>query len=170
MKKSTWLFLTPIILFFISCTDKGDQSPPPAVQSYIKFKLDNNQVQCTSLITASYFTSVPDSQLTINGAWSTGSFKLEISGSNSPLVPGNYTFAANKWHSGHIFTNSPAGRFVAGMDLFLNSFNGSGNVNITDISPQYVKGTFEFITGIDSSNPSLPAKTVTAGEFYVKRG
>ena len=170
MKKNIWLVIMSLIPFLLACKKSQNQSNPPSAQSYIKFKLENTLTECSTLITASYYPSVPDSQISISGAWSTGSIRIEISGSNSALTPGAYVFANNKLHSGHIFTNNPAGRFVAGMDLFLNVYNGSGKIIISEISPQFVKGTFEFVTGTDPSNPSLPIKTVTSGEFYVKRG
>lgn len=153
----------------ISCKKNNipDNVPIPPFQSYIKFKLDNVQTECNSLIKATYFQQFPDTAITISGAFAIGSIALRAS--NSPLLtPDTYTFNSAKWHSGTIWTNSPSAvRYVAGADLFLNLYNGSGQITITEISTGFVKGTFEFITGVDI--PTNTFKTVTNGEFNIKR-
>ena len=44
---------------------------------------------------------------------------------------------------------------------------GSGKINILELSNDYVKGTFDFITGPDAI--TRVKKAVTNGEFYFKR-
>lgn len=170
MKKVIILILLFSQFFSISCKKDNSQNntPPTPFQNYIKFKLDNVQTECTSLIKATYFQSLPDTSIKISGAWNAGSFALDLSGNGQTLKPGIYTFNSTKWHSGTIWTTSPAIRYVAGMDLYLNIFEGSGNVTISEISNEYIKGTFEFITGIDI--PTSTFKTVASGVFHIKRG
>ena len=150
-------------------TQNNTPPPPPPFQSYIKFKLDNVQTECTAFITATYIPSNPDTAININGSWNTGAMRLEVSGNHQLLTPGTYTFNSGKWHSGTIWTTNPGMKYVAGMDLYPlnNIYSGSGSITITEISTQYVKGTFEFITGIDI--PTNTFKTVINGEFYIKR-
>lgn len=171
MQKGFIIILLVSELLFAGCKKDNDQnnSPatPPAFQSYIKFKLDNVLTECNAQITASYFPLIPDTSISISGGWNSVGIKLDVSGNQQLLTTGTYTFNSAKWHSGTIWANSPTVRYVAGMDLFLNMYSGSGYITITEISAQYVKGTFEFITGIDI--PTNTFKTVTNGEFYVKR-
>ncbi len=172
MQKAIIIIILFSELLFTGCKKDSNQTNPPATppafQSYIKFKVDNVPVECNAQISASYLPLIPDTSIWIAGASNIADIRLQVSGNQQLLTTGTYTFNSAKWHSGTIWTKSPgAVRYVAGMDLFLMNYSGSGYVTITEISAQYVKGTFEFITGIDI--PTITFKTVTNGEFYVKR-
>lgn len=174
MQKSIIIIILFSELLFTGCKKDSNQNnnppTPPAFQSYIKFKLDNVQTECNAQITASYFPLIPDTAIAISGGWNSGAIRLAISGDQQVLTTGTYTFSPIKWHGATYWTSSPGGiRYTAGTDLFGgNMYSGSGYITITQFSAQYVKGTFEFITGIDI--PTNTFKTVTNGEFYVKRG
>lgn len=45
---------------------------------------------------------------------------------------------------------------------------GTGKITILEINEKYNRRTFEFVTGINEAAGIL--KTVTNGEFYIKRG
>ncbi|OSZ77563.1 hypothetical protein CAP36_14410 [Chitinophagaceae bacterium IBVUCB2] len=155
------------ILFFSSCKKSNSPDPTPVFQSYLKFKLDGVTTECTSLINATYFAGIPDSVVTVTGAWANGSIAFRAS--KKPLLTtGTYPFMSTKWDHGTIWTQTPAARYVAGADTHLSSYGGSGQIIITEQSSQYVKGTFEFITVQDPATGIF--KTVTDGEFHIKRG
>jgi len=50
---------------------------------------------------------------------------------------------------------------------FSGNITGSGKINILEINNNYVKGTFEFVSGLNPITNKI--KTITNGEFQVKR-
>jgi Family of unknown function (DUF6252) len=168
MQKIIIIAFIYIMFSGISCKKNDSQNTIPPFQSYIRFKLDNVQTECTSLIKATYFPQFPDTAITISGAFAAGAIALYIHNAQL-LAPGIYTFNSAKGYSGTIWTNGPGAiRYVAGADLFLNLYGGSGQITITEISTVYVKGTFDFVTAVDI--PTNTFKTVTNGTFNIKRG
>jgi hypothetical protein len=57
--------------------------------------------------------------------------------------------------------------YYAGDNGISASVTGSGKLVILETSHEYVKGNFEFITGVTSSTNQK--RTVTHGEFHIKR-
>jgi Family of unknown function (DUF6252) len=169
MQKIINIIFFSALLLCLGCKKYPPQNTSPVFQSYLKFKLNNVPIECTALIKATYFlpSITPDTAITITGSWADGDIALAVI-KGQLLTPGTYTFTSSKLHSGTIWTKSPAGRYIAGADLFLGVYNGSGQITITEISTDYVKGNFDFITGVDITTNTF--KTVTSGEFHIKRG
>jgi hypothetical protein len=166
MKQTIIAFLCVALICFSCKKDNSPSTSTPVFQSYLKFKLDGTATESSTLIRASYLQGIPDSVVGISGAWANGSIALRAS--KQPLLTlGTYIFIAGKWDAGTIWTNSPANRYVAGAGSFLGSYGGSGQITITELSNEYVKGTFEFVTVPDPATGIF--KTVTNGEFHIKR-
>jgi hypothetical protein len=159
------------VVFASLCCASCKKSAPPPFQSYLKFNLDAVQTECNAHIKATFMSPSlgPDNILTISGDWAGGSIELDLN-DGQVLIPGTYTFQSRKWRTADIWINEPTGRYYsAGWGGLLKSrLYGSGQITISEISPEYVKGTFEFVTGVDIHTTDL--KTVTNGEFHIKRG
>ncbi len=166
MKKTSIVFLSLVILFFTGCS-KNDSDPP--FQSYLRFKLDGVQTECTQHIRATYLPPSigPDNVITISGDWTGGSISLYLN-ENNPLSAGQYLFEPFKWRTGEIWTNLPGTTtyHAGGSCLACSSVEGSGRITFLELSPGYVRGNFEFVTGLNAGNTF---KAATNGEFYIKR-
>ncbi len=143
---------------------------PPSFQSYIRFKLDGGQTECTEHIRATYLPATigPDNVITISGDWPGGSISLYLNES-VVLSARQYLFEPFKWRSGEIWTTGPSGRhYGGGSCLACSQVDGPGQITFTEINAEFVKETFEFVTGVDIATTAF--KTVTNGEFHIKRG
>jgi hypothetical protein len=148
-----------IFLLFANCSKSKDSSTNSA--SYLKGKIDGVAFECNSHIHATRPQPPGDSHLVFSGDWSTGSIELINSNSSGSITPGEYIFVASEYRRGTIWINGfPYG---AGDDPSSGTLHGSGKITILEISSEYVKGNFEFTTYAN------PVKTVTNGEFYIKR-
>ncbi len=141
-----------------------------AFQSYLRYKVDGVQVESNTHIRATYLPATigPDQVITISGDWSGGSLSLYL---NEPqvLAVGQYLFNPFTWRTGEVWTSGPSGRYyIGGSCLSCATTTGSGKIDITEISAEYIKGTFEFVTGTDAATSTF--KTITNGEFHIKRG
>lgn len=157
-----------ILLSFVNCNKSKDSST-----DYLKGKMDGVAFECNANIKAN--TPMPgssgggsDPTIIITGEMSMYSIKLNIYGEGSSIATGTYVFQADKNRSATIWHNNvdayyagPSGGF--GPVLLI----GSGKITILEISKNYIKGSFEFVTAANGA-PALP-KTVTDGEFYIKR-
>lgn len=163
------LYCSIIATLFLGCKKSSDQSP---FMSYLRFNLDGVRTECNNHIRATYLPSTigPDEIISISGDWSGGSIELKIQNPSSPsqpLTPMKYIFEPFTQRSGTIWITGPTGSlYGAGSCFFCPQVDGSGSITITEISPEYVKGSFEFITAATYST----FKTVTNGEFHIKRG
>ena len=165
--------ITILIILFAGC--KKTKEPAPQ-QNYIRFTIDGVAVECKAYTHAS-IPQNPDRIIGISGNYPGGSIELKLT-EGSSLTAKQYLFEPFTDRSGEIWTSGPTGtHYGAGSGLFYPNVDGSGQITITEISAGtgtvymndgYVKGTFEFTTAIDISTNTF--KTVTAGEFYVKRG
>ncbi len=168
MKKITHLtFLVSCITLCFSSCKKDDFS-----SSYLKGKLDGVPFESNSNITAN--TPQPgqsgpsDPILNITGDWPGYILKLHI----NELTPGNnisagtYFFESGKTRSATMWENNTL--YYAGSSTFCFCpiiLHGSGSITISSIDKKYVRGSFQF-----TSEPNMGiTKTVTDGEFYIKR-
>lgn len=154
------------LLCLISCKKDNNE---PAFQSYLRYKLDGVQVESNAHIKATYLppTIGPDKVITISGDWSGGSISLYLNESQV-LAAGQYLFDPFTWRTGEVWASGPGGRYyIGGSCLGCATVTGSGKVIITEINAEYVKGSFEFVTGVDAATSTF--KTVTDGEFHIKR-
>ena len=167
MKKNIYLifFAFCITLCFSNCK-KGNGGNPFA--SYVKGKIDGLAFECSSGITANSpepTSGTADPTIRIIGNWQSNSIKLMLISESASIVPGIYTFQADKNRSATLYIGIDA--YYAGPNgpFLPSALNGSGNITISEVSNKYVKGTFQF-----TSEPNMGIiKTVTDGEFYIKR-
>jgi len=165
--------ITILIILFAGCKKTNEPAPQ---QNYIRFTIDGVPVECKAYTYAS-IPQNPDVIISISGNYPGGSIELKLT-EGSKLTAKQYLFEPFTSRSGEIWTSGPTGRhYSAGSGSATPNVDGSGQITITEISAGtgtvyvydgYVKGTFEFTTAIDI--PTNTFKTVTAGEFYVKRG
>ena len=153
-------------ILFAGCTTNLDNPP---FSSYLRFKADGVQTECTEHIRATYLppTISPDKVITISGDWAGGSISLYL---NEPdvLVARQYLFEPFTWRTGECWVSGPSARYyIGGSCLGCSSVTGSGKITFLEINPGYVRGTFEFVTGIDPATNTF--KTVTNGEFHINR-
>lgn len=96
------------------------------------------------------------------------SIKLNIYGEGSSITTGTYVFQGGKNQSATIWQNN-VDAYYAGNGGFFDPIplHGSGRITILEISEKYIKGSFEFVT--DVNGYTGVSKTVTDGEFYIKR-
>jgi hypothetical protein len=167
MKRTIILIVIFAVLSGVNCKKDNTQS----FQSYLKFKLDNVQTECNAHITATYLPSTisPDVIITISGNWTDGAIALKLN-EGQVLTPGTYIFQNGTSRSGELWTTGPLARYYAavGGGVFNPSINDSGQITITEISADYIKGSFDFVTHVDGSTNTF--KTITSGEFHIKRG
>ena len=164
-----------LISILISCIffSSGCNKDTEKFQSYLRFKLDNAQIECNAHINATYMPATigPDNIITISGNWPDGSISLELNEAQV-LTTTEYTFRADKSRRAFLWiTISPGStRIYSAGDggIVNNTVIGSGKITITEINPDYIKGTFEFVTGVEMFTNTI--KTVTGGEFHIKRG
>jgi Family of unknown function (DUF6252) len=155
-----------ILLLFAGCSKPKDFS-----DSYLKGKLNGVSFECNANISANKPEPIPgtgsDPTIRIYGEWPTHSIKLLIIGEGSSITTGSYVFQADKTRTAKLIDNNVD--YYAGNSCTLSppQLLGRGRITILEISDKYIKGTFEFITEVDSSTGV--SKTVTDGEFYIKR-
>ncbi len=156
-----------ILLLLANCSKPND-STPNSFTSYIKGKVDGVVFECTTNISATKpFPTGADVYLEINGGWSTGSVYLIINNGtgSAAIAPGAYIFETSKYWRGTITVDGRS--YGAGGGYITTPLQGSGKITILEISSEYVKGSFEFTSKPD--DVSGVVKTVTNGEFYIKR-
>ena len=158
LKISLWAILISISI--AGCKKSNDQP----FQSYIRMAINGTAVACNANIKATApLLGSADGYITISGDWATGSVKLEIN-EGSQITPGDYLFEAGKFRQATVRVSGQG--YLAGAVLF-GPVIGSGKIKILEISNDYVKGSFEFITGIFPLGGI--SQTVTNGEFHIKR-
>jgi hypothetical protein len=161
-----------ILLLFANCSKPKDYST-----DYLKGNINGVAFECNNIKAN---TPMPgpsgsgggnDPTIIITGEWPMYTLKLNIYGEGSSIATGTYVFQADKHRSATIWYNSvdayyagPSGGGFSGLPL---SLTGTGKITILEINKKYIKGSFEFVTAV-SGVPGL-SKTVTGGEFHIKR-
>lgn len=174
MKKN--LILAAILaLSLISCSKHNDPSinplppngPPPSEDYYFRGKVDSV-----------FFSDSTAYMRTLESP--TGASKTYITGWFIP-ANGGITLALTDITKGERLLNQanpndtikifrrPIFSFYAG--LVRDSYQGSGKINILEITSSYIRGTFECIAPLDSlvAGPIVPPLHFTEGEFKVKK-
>ncbi len=173
MKSSLKLSTAVLFLSFllINCSkNKG------SFESYLKGTLDGVAFECTSNIKAYKPEQLPgsgsDPKLTIIGNWGDKSIQLFITDYLKSVRTGQYVFnSSNVSYVASAELSIGFDNFGAGnncTNCVPNPIWGSGSISILEISEKYVKGTFGFVTEPDFATGIV--KTITNGEFYIKRG
>ena len=155
------LFATLAWLFFISCSKKNDDNnsqPPATIKEYFRGKLNGLVFNDTTL---GKILSTPNNGLQITGFHPNGGIILWL----NPYTGMTGENLVN--HNNTVFIGNSGGQFHAG---FINGkMQGSGKINILEITSSYLRGTFECIVPSDSSLAILPSQIVTEGEFKLKK-
>ena len=159
---------TILLIIFAGCSKPKDFS-----SSYLKGKIDGVAFECTANISANKPEPIPgsvrgdDPTIRISGEWMTHSIKLIITSEGTSIHTGKYAFEVGKWRNASLVWSSSETYYAGdGCILCVPQLHGSGSITILEISKNYIKGTFEFIT--DPFGGSV-TKTVTDGEFYINR-
>ena len=160
-----------ILLSLVGC--KKDNSPDSSFTSYLRGKIDGVAFECTSNIFASrpYHETDFSNDVTIKGEWPLYSIHLFVHSGGSNITTGTYVFQSDKIHFAQISNYSAIYYFAGVHSTFYSPYSGligSGRITITEISYKNIRGTFEFVT--DTNYITKLSKTVTDGEFYIKRG
>ena len=165
-----YFLLTGVVILLLTGCKKSD-SPAPAPSSYMRFKLNGVQVTCDNNFYATpKSTTTADANISFNARWGNKSLDMKLfTYLTNDIAPGSYTFATLKQYGAEIYPDgSPGPVYVAGSpNAPAAVITGSGQITITEINAQYLKGTFDFVTGANI-NTGL-TMTVTNGEFYMRR-
>ena len=171
MKKNIVIAAVFIALLNIHCKKNENNTDP--FQSYLRFKIDNVQTECNAHIKATYMppTIGPDNIISISGSWGGGSIELGLNEASSGqvLTTGTYTFLPGMVRSGELWITTFPSAYYSGFGggVFNPLVLGSGQVTFSEVSPGYVKGSFECVL-TDLAGTTL--KVITSGEFHIKRG
>jgi Family of unknown function (DUF6252) len=161
MKKVIFILLTAF--FLMSCKKGSDD-----FTSYIKGKLDGVAFECTSNIWATP-GKAGNKIISFRGDWLSNSIRFYLDGQGSNITTGSYNFQTGIERNAVVYENNDgysAGYFCGGFAPC--TFYGSGKITIVELSKKYIKGSFEFVA--EASPPSTRiSKTVSEGEFYIKR-
>lgn len=157
-----FMIVMACILLFTGC-----KKPEPQVQSYLRMTIDGARVECDQHIQASSNAGVSIQLLSISGNWTTNS--LESGAIEIELYNFNNTTGERQF-------SSPGGGFLwfdhknGSGGVLTDTYGGStGRINISEVSDRIIKGTFEFIALMYTGPGTVQTKTITNGEFYIKR-
>lgn len=160
-----------IILFSIaSCKKDGKKT----TENYMQFVLDGVQVKCDGHYGATPRTTIgPDANIIFYAGWGNNAIDFQLfTQAATDIAPGQYVFGPGKAYVAQIWphrTSTPGidYSYIAGSYAQSPTIAGSGQITIIEINGDYIKGSFDFITGINSNNGLF--KTVTDGQFLISR-
>ena len=162
MKLSS-IVIACFVLSLSACKKETDTST-----SYLRGKVDGVAFECNSDIRATT-GAAGDATIFFRGDVSPWSFRFYLDGQGSDITAGTYNFQTGIKHNAVLYQDIhgyAAGYFC---DIFAPCvFYGSGKITIQEINKKYIKGTFEYVTDLSAATGSF--KTVTNGEFNIKRG
>lgn len=162
-----------VLAFFLLAGCKKSSTDSPS--NYMRFKLNGTAVDCDSKFGATpKITSGPDANITFYANWGDNAVNFQLfTHAASDIAPGQYVFGPNKayaaqiWPAGILTTPGAHPSYIAGNTVATPASVGSGQITITEINAQYIKGAFDFVTDINSGTGL--SMTITGGEFLVKR-
>jgi len=161
------ILILPVIICFLSCFTGCKKDNITNSTNYLKGKVDGVSFECNSNIWATP-EGAGDKIISFRGDWPSYSILFYLDGQGSNITTGSYNFQTGKLYNAIIYQNNDgysAGYFCGSFSPC--TFEGSGKITFLEISKKNIKGTFEFATSVNGATGSL--KTVTAGEFYIKR-
>ena len=156
--KKLLLLAAPICFLLTNCNKRSNSIPPEAVKEYFRGKLNGvvfNDTTSGRILTGS------NNDLQILGYHAHGGITLWI----RPYTGMTGENLVNQ--SNQIFVGNEGGQFYAG---FINGkIQGSGKINVLEITSTFIRGTFECAAPSDSSYAILPTQFVREGEFKLKK-
>ena len=155
-------FILSAAFFMMSCKKSSDN-----FTSYIKGKLGGVAFECNSGIWATS-EGAGDKIISFRGDWPAHSIRFYLDGQGSDIITGSYNFQTGIERNAVVYENNDgySAGYFCGFAVPC-TFYGSGRITIVELSKKYIKGSFEFVTGVSPS--TLISKTVSEGEFYIKR-
>lgn len=162
--KSIFNFLTVIICIIVCFT--GCKKDTEA-NNYLRGKIDGVSFECVSEIWVTP-EGAGDKIISFRGDVSPWSVRFYLDGQGSNITSGSYDFQTGIVRNAIVYQNNTgysAGYFCGFFSSC--SFHGSGKITILEINKKHIKGTFEFVTSVSPVTSTF--KTITDGEFYIKR-
>ena len=169
------LKLIPVFFIILLSNTACKKDNKATLQNHMRFKLDGVQVECDRKFFAIHKSTVgPDEIITFYAGWGDNEVDFHIwSKTSTDITPGQYVFGPGNSYWVEIWPNGTFGSpgnhhsYVAG-SMTGSAAVGSGQITIIEINADYIKGSFDFITAVNSLDGLF--KTVTNGEFLIKRG
>jgi hypothetical protein len=166
------ILATVLALYAISCSKHNDPQPP-SIKEYFRGKVDGVFFSDSTTAGISYGGSCPrcpPPSPFIHGKSTVGWITLDFGGSWPDT--GELKLGYPPWGYSITITLDNGQPFFAGnkwdQQKGLNVFQGSGKINILEITGGYMKGTFECIAPADSTVGIFPPMSITDGEFNLK--
>ena len=171
-KEIKFLFMKLITLIISILIFTGCKKSVQPIESYLRMTIDGARIECDQHIQASSNAGVSIQLLSISGNWTTNSLEsgaIEIELYNFNNTTGERQFSSpgggflwfyHKNASGGVLTDTYSADGTGG---------STGKINITEVSDRIIKGTFEFIALMYTGPGTVQTKTITNGEFYIKR-
>ena len=162
--KSIFNFLTVIICIIVCFT--GCKKDTEA-NNYLRGKIDGVSFECVSEIWVTP-EGAGDKIISFRGDVSPWSVRFYLDGQGSNITAGTYIFQSGVLRNVILLNNT--GNYGAGYFCGFGTpctFDGSGKIIILEINKKHIKGTFEFVTSVSPATSTF--KTITDGEFYIKR-
>lgn len=164
MKRNPVDLLVVALMFFIlpACSKEGE------TESYLKGKIDGVPFECTRDFWATK-KELGNNSITLLGENNQYSFRLILDGLGSGITEGTYVFGDGKTGNAVVWdVNEPysAGYFPCILTPPC-TYRGSGKITVLQINNKRVKGSFEFVSGVNGSTGLV--KTITEGEFDIAR-
>ena len=167
MKKNIILYNLFLASLCVCLTISCKKDSGSGFSSYIKGKLNGVSFQTTSNIWATP-GDAGNNIISFRGDWPSYSIRFYMEGQGSAITTGSYDFVTGVQRNAIVYENNDG--YSAGYFFCMGGpciLHGSGRIIISEISKKYIKGTFEFVT--DVSPATGTSKSVTDGEFYIKR-
>lgn len=143
----------------IACSKKNNTPPPSeTIKEYFRGNLNGLAFNDTVL---GKILTTPNNGLQIIGYHTNGSISLWL----RPYTGATGENLVNQ--TNQIFVGNNGGQFYAG---FINGkIQGSGKINILEITNSFIRGSFECTAPADSNYAILPNQIVSEGEFKLKK-
>lgn len=143
-------------------------------QNYMRFNLNGTLVECDNKFYATPKLTVgTDANITFYARWGDNELDFQLFTFSTDIIPGQYVFGPNKayaaeiWPQGTALSPGSHPSYLAGSTVQAASIAGSGQITITEINTDHIKGSFDFVTGVNSTTGL--SMTVTGGQFDIKR-
>lgn len=160
------------VLFTFSSGCKKDTKN--TTQNYMRFTLNGTRVECDNKFYSSPKLTVgPDANMTFYARWGDNELDFQLFTLSTDITPGQYVFGPNKAYAAEIWPAGTASSpgihpsYIAGSFVAFPSIEGSGQITISEINTDHIRGSFDFVTGVNSGTGL--SMTVTEGQFDIKR-
>jgi Family of unknown function (DUF6252) len=169
------LHCTPGFVFlfvFSTACKKGNNKS--TFQNYMRFSLNGISVNCDNKFYASPKLTVgQDANITFYARWGDNELDFQLFTFNTDITTGQYVFGPNKAYAAEIWPQGTAllpgthPSYLAGSTVQSASIEGSGQITISEINAEHIRGSFDFVTGVNGLTGL--SMTVTNGQFDIKR-